>query len=161
MCLATLTGRGWAAVRRSFDGFAPVPDDHVVLLGARELDDEEREALVSSGVTWIPPGTLRADPARLRAALDALAGRAERLYLHLDLDVLDPAELRANHYACGGGLAVDEVEAAVRAAGERLEIAAVALTALDPEADAERRGPAVAARLLEAAIAATAAAPAR
>lgn len=161
MCLATLTGRCWAAVSRSFAELSPVEEDRVVLLGARELDDEERDALVSSRVAWIPPVELRRDPSRLPAALDQLASRAERLYLHLDLDVVDPGELRANHYACPGGLSVDEVASVVRAAGQRLDLAAVALTALDPDADAERRGPAVAARLLGTAVEAVGTAAAR
>ncbi|HXT50986.1 MAG TPA: arginase family protein [Thermoanaerobaculia bacterium] len=153
-CLATLAGRAWAGVSRRFDGFTPVAEERVVLLGARALDDVEREGLSNSDVAWLAPPDLRADPAALPVALDALARRADRLYLHLDLDVIDPAELRANLYACDGGLTVDEVTAAIAAAGERIEIAAVSLTAYDASADDERRGPAVAARLLAAVAAA-------
>lgn len=150
--LATLAGRAWAGVSQRFDGFTPVAEERVVLLGARDLDDAEREMLTASDVTWLPPQSLRADAAALPAALDAISSRADRLYLHLDLDAIDPAELRANLYACEGGLTVDEATAAIAAAGERLEIAAVSLTAYDASADAERRGPAVAARLLSAVV---------
>lgn len=110
--------------------------------------------LEASAVTWLPPATLRRDPARLEAALDAIAARAERLYLHVDLDVLDPGALRANLYACAGGLSVEDVVAAMGAARARLEVAAVAVTAFDPRADEERRGPEVVARLLAAVAAA-------
>jgi arginase len=106
--------------------------------------------LLASAVTWLTTESIRSEPARLDGVLDALAARAERLYVHLDLDVLDPAELRANLYACPGGLLVDEVGAAIAAAAERLELAAIAITAYDPSADPERRGSAVAARLLAA-----------
>jgi arginase len=156
MCLATLAGRAWPAVSRRLKGFTPVAEERVVLLGARTLDDAEHEMLANSKVAWLPPPAARDDAAALPAALDALASRADRLYLHLDLDVLDPAELRANLYACDGGLTVDEVAAAVTAAGDLLEIAAVALTAYDASADAEHRGPAVAARLLAAVLGAIA-----
>ena len=149
-CLATLAGRAWQGVSRSFAGFAPIAEEHIVLLGARHLDDAERELLLNSEVTWLRPSAMRDDASSLAAALDELAGRADRLYLHLDLDVIDPSELRANVYACEGGLTVDETAAAIIAAGERCEIAAVSLTAFDASADAERRGPAVAARLLAA-----------
>jgi arginase len=153
-CLATLAGRAWAGVSRRFDGFTPVEEQCVVLLGARALDDAEREMLADSEVSWLTPQAVRADAAALPAALDRLARRADRLYLHLDLDVIDPAELRANLYACDGGLSVDEVVAAIAAAAERLEIAAVSITAYDASADAEQRGPAVAASLLAAVAAA-------
>ncbi len=148
--LATLAGRAWTNVARSFAGFTPVAEERVVLLGARDLDEEEQRMLVASAVTWLPPDALRAEPARLDGALDALAARAERLYLHLDLDVLDPSELRANLYACPGGLRVDEVAAAIVAAAERLELAALSITAYDPSADSEHRGSTVVARLLAA-----------
>jgi arginase len=153
-CLATLAGRAWPAVSRRFDGFTPMEEECVVLLGSRALDDAEREMLTDSDVSWLPPQAVRDDVAALPAALDRLARRADRLYLHLDLDVIDPAELRANLYACDGGLTVDEVAAAIAAAGERLEIAAVSITAFDAAADEAQRGPAVASRLLAAVTAA-------
>jgi arginase len=153
--LATLTGRAWPAVARRRDGFAAVAEERILLLGARHLDEEERRMLLASAVTWLPTETVRGDRGRLDAALDVLAARAERLYLHLDLDVLDPSELRANTYACPGGLLVAEVEAAIAAAAARLELGAVAITAFDPTADEERRGPAVVTRLLVAVAAAT------
>ncbi|HEV8630702.1 MAG TPA: arginase family protein [Thermoanaerobaculia bacterium] len=151
MSMAAMVGRGWAAVRESFIGFTPIAEEQVVLLGARDLDEAEREALAASPVTWIPAAEARRDPARVPAALAALAQRARQLYVHLDLDVLDPAELRANRYAVEGGLGVAEVVATIRAAGERLPLGAVAITAYDPQVDVERRGPEVAAELIAAA----------
>jgi arginase len=93
----------------------------------------------------------RRDPAGPLAALDALASRSERLYLHLDLDVVDPSELRANRYATADGPTVAELVQLLRAATARIPLAAMAVTAYDPVVDVEGRGPAVAARLLAAA----------
>jgi arginase len=152
--LAVLCGRAWTGVARSFEGFTPVAESRVLLFGARDLDDDERSMLLASEVAWLRPAEVRREPAALLAALDRVASRSERLYLHLDLDVIDPADLRANLYACPGGLRVDEVVDAVRAAGERLELAAVGITAYDPQVDVEGRGPHVAASLVEAAISA-------
>jgi arginase len=152
MALATLTGRCWTTAARSFEGWAPVLEKRVVLLGARHLDPEERRALLGSRIAWLPAEDARRDRALLTTALDELAASAELLYLHLDLDVLEPSELRANRYACPGGLTVDEVVAAIAAAGQRLPLAAVAVTAYDPEHDAERKGPGVASRLLGAVV---------
>jgi arginase len=149
--LATLCGHCWRGVTAGFAGFAPLAEERVVLLGARDLDAEEQRALAASAVCWLRPAELRRDPTLLADALDALAGRAERLYLHLDLDVVDPGELRANRYATPDGPSVDELVAAIGLAAARLEVAAVAITAYDPAVDVEARGPAVAARLLAAA----------
>ena len=41
MTLATATGQCWGELARSIEGFQPVPDNAVVLLGARDLDPGE------------------------------------------------------------------------------------------------------------------------
>jgi arginase len=149
--LATLCGRCWKGVAASFDGFVPVREGHVVLFGARDLDAEEQRMLAGSQVAWVRPDDDRRDRSRLDGALDALAARVECLYLHLDLDVVDRGELRANRYAAPGGPSVDEVVAAIERAAERVPIAAVSLTAYDPAFDPDGRAPAIAVRLVAAA----------
>jgi len=77
-------------------GGAPVPADRVVLAGVRDLDSAEREALESSDVTVIgasPVETLVA----VKNALDGVP-----VYVHLDLDVLDPEDFPAQFPAPGG-----------------------------------------------------------
>ena len=106
--------------------------------------------LEGSQVGWLAPEALRGDPGRLDRALDALAASASELYVHLDLDVLDPAELRANSYAVGGGLGVEEVVSIIASTRRRMRIGAVALTAWDPSHDDEQRGVEAAARLVAA-----------
>ena len=59
------------------------------------------------------------------------------MYLHIDLDVHEPADAQANQYAVPGGLSPSTVRDLVRVVAERFEIAAAALTAYDPTFDAE------------------------
>lgn len=148
--LATLVGRCWRGVAGALAGALPVAEERVLLVGARDLDPEERRMLEGSQVGWLAPEALRGDPGRLDRALDALAASASELYVHLDLDVLDPAELRANRYAVGGGLGVEEVVSLIASARRRMRIEAVALTAWDPSHDDEQRGVEAAARLVAA-----------
>jgi len=148
--LATLVGRCWRGVAGALAGALPVAEERVLLVGARDLDPEERRMLEGSQVGWLSPEALRGDPNRLDRALEALAASASELYVHLDLDVLDPSELRANRYAVGGGLGVDDVVALIASARRRLPIGAGALTAWDPSHDDEQRGVDVAARLVAA-----------
>jgi arginase len=75
----------------------------------------------------------------LEAALDALRGRVDRVYLHLDLDALDADEARANPYAAPGGPSVDALLGALDAVFERFTVAAAALTAYDPTCDSDGR----------------------
>jgi arginase family enzyme len=60
-------------------------------------------------------------------------------WLHVDLDVLDVAEGRANQFATKGGLTVPQLLEAVRRLSRRLSIVGAAFTAYDPAADADGR----------------------
>lgn len=131
MALAALTGRCWAGMTAAIPGFRPVDPGDVVLVGARDLDGGEGEALDSAGVVRVAAGGL----AGLPGALDRLRERVDRLYLHLDLDVLDPAVGRANAFAAEGGLGAPELERVMHMARERFRVAGVALSAYDPEHD--------------------------
>jgi len=137
MALGALTGRCWSALTASIPGFRPVPDAHVVLVGARDIDAEEERLLASSRVMRVEAARMQADGARaaLDPALTELARHVSRVYLHIDLDVHDPAEAQANQYAVSGGLSAGTVRDLVRVVGERFSIVAAALTAYDPTYD--------------------------
>ena len=140
MALAALTGAAWEQLRRTIPGHRPVPEAHVVLVGARDVDPTERERLERSEIT-------RCDAADLEDALLALQERVNAVYVHVDLDVLDPAEARANDWATEGGPSADELHAAVEAVVRRFAVPAAAFTAYDPRSDRDGRVPAVAASL--------------
>ena len=112
-------------------------DAHVVLVGARDLDAEEGRLLASSRVVRVEAARMQADGARaaLDPALTELARHVSRVYLHIDLDVHDPAEAQANQYAVPGGVAAGAVRDLVRVVAERFSIVAAALTAYDPTYD--------------------------
>ncbi|GAA4530202.1 arginase family protein [Amycolatopsis samaneae] len=79
-----------------------------VLAGTRSFDDPEREAAESGLVTVVPDAT---DAAALAAALRG----AEHVYLHVDLDILDPGEFGGLNYPEPDGLSIAELVAAIDA----------------------------------------------
>jgi arginase len=151
MGLSVVTGSCWSGLASSMERFHPTPEECVLLLGARDLDAGEIRRLEASRVRHLSVARMRQDRVALVSALTELGERVERFYLHLDLDVLDPTALTANHYAAEAGLHLEELEAAIVAARGIRPLGAVALTAYDPEADVDDRGPGVAARLIRAA----------
>ena len=150
MALATVTGRCWTGMASRIPGFHPIPLEHVVLVGARDFDPAEQAALSRSGLGFVPPDAVRARgmAAALEPHLAALPARVRRLYVHLDLDVLDPAEARVNQFAAPGGLTVAQVVEAFGVIGRHRPIAAAALTAYDPAHDPDDRALNAAFRLL-------------
>jgi arginase len=116
--------------RMILDGGAVSASD-VALVGARSLDPGELELIAETGID---------------DSLDRALEGVDRVYLALDLDVLDPSEIGVL-VPEPNGLSVSEVEAVVTAAAERSPIAGVGITGLVPD---ERNAP-VARRLLAAA----------
>ncbi|HEY7635738.1 MAG TPA: arginase family protein [Gemmatimonadales bacterium] len=132
MGLAIVTGRCWRELAKGVPGFQPVPDHRVHLLGVRDLDLLEQQALAASAVTVTAPADLRS---AVNAAVRDLSGEVDGIYLHLDLDVLDPSVGRVNQFAVPGGLTLPQLERAVAAIGEGLPIVAATLSAYDPACD--------------------------
>jgi arginase len=140
MALAVATGVGWEAMSQSIPGFEPVEGRHVTICGVRALDPLEKELLNESRVSVVSAGQLRErGMGVLVPILDRLRLEVRRIYLHLDLDVLDPSEGRANRYAVAGGLSTQFVEDVVTEIGKRFAIGAAGITAYDPSGDENNR----------------------
>lgn len=89
MVLRTVLGDGPAEIVAA----RPVDARHVVLAGARAMDDAESDFIDESGLVHLSPDALTRES--LTTALEATG--ATSIYVHIDLDVLDPAE-----FACVG-----------------------------------------------------------
>ncbi len=141
MGLAIATGRAWRAIAGTIPGFRPLPEDHVMLVGARDLDAEERLQLERSHLAVVADARLRREGARaaLGPAVEALATGVCRAYIHVDLDVLDPHEAPANHLAPPGGLTLAQLQEAIALIGERVAVCGAGLASYDPSCDPEGR----------------------
>src|SRR5438874_1738296 len=96
MVLAHLCGRSVAPLL--FPGSRKIAEDRVALVGARALDTGERANLDRSRVLRIQFDRERPDGSRLIAW-----ARRRKVWLHLDVDVIDPGELPAVAFAAVGG----------------------------------------------------------
>ena len=141
MAVAMLTGHCWRNMTATVPGFRAVPESDVLMIGARDIDPLESDLLGSTAIGRVSAGAIGTT---LPARLDALAKRASEVYLHLDLDVLDPSAGSANHYAVPSGLTAHVLADAVMQIGQRFSLAAMAITAYDPEADSDGRVAAIA-----------------
>lgn len=127
---------GWchAGTTRSIDEFAPLPESKLLLVGARDLDDAEAAALGASSIVRVMAADI--DSPGAKAVLDAFADSHDAIYLHIDLDVLDPDRVGpANPYAARGGLTIESAAEIVRVLGARSRLCGLTLSAYDPAVD--------------------------
>jgi arginase len=154
MAISVAMGTAWPTLTAKLPGFLPLDPRNVVHIGARDFDPPELEVIERAGITRIRVEELDGLNTGLNTALADLATRVDQAYIHMDLDVLDPTELRANVYSVPGGMTVPQVEEVVRSTGRHLKIAAAGITAYDPDQDPEGRGVRAAETLMRALISA-------
>jgi arginase len=154
MGLAMLTGRCWRSLLRTIPGFRPVAEANILQIGARDLDPEEKRLLQQSEIGVVTPqaGEGR-DRQAIGDALDRLRGSAARIYLHVDMDVLDTGEALPNHLAVPGGFSVEVGEDAIRMIKDRFEVCAGAITSFDPSYDKDDQVLAAGIRIVQAFVA--------
>lgn len=127
---------GGMALRATFTETAlpssgAVAADRVVLVGARDLDEAER-AFVDTGAVRVLGTDTDADA----VAAAVVATGADAAYIHVDLDVLDPAVLTGVGLPTPFGLRLDELTAAIRAVRDRLPLVGASIAGFAPSSPA-------------------------
>lgn len=104
-----------------------VARDRIVTVGARVVDDDEREPL--AGLAQLSVDDLSDDNALADAVV---ATGASRVWVHIDVDVLDPAELAGVSSAAPFGTSASALSAAVRALRGRVPLAGATIAGFAP-----------------------------
>ncbi|MER6946429.1 arginase family protein [Nonomuraea sp. NPDC000554] len=126
MVLRALTGEGPAGLVPD----EPVDPRQVVLVGVRDLDPGEAAFIESNGVRHL--GLV--DPVALTDAIAEAAPhpRSAAVYVHIDLDVLDPDVFASIGCPTPGGLQPDQLLALVTAIAGRFEVAGLGIVEYEP-----------------------------
>jgi arginase len=123
MVLRTLLGDGVHGLLPA----APLAADRLVLAGVRSVDDAEDAFIAETGIARVGVGELEIG---LVAAVEKTG--AASVYLHIDLDVLDPAELASIAEPVPFGVSVAELVQAIRAVKARFRIAGASIAGFSP-----------------------------
>lgn len=150
MPLAIVTGHCYQDLWAHVGNSTPIPETQTLLVGVRDLDPQERVRLEHSAISVVTIDELQQAEQTTEGtfALDASASRVQDVYLHLDIDVVDPQEAPGVDYPASGGPSAQEVEQAICTIAKHLPIKAAALTAYNPELDQEEKTLQVGLRLL-------------
>jgi arginase len=106
---------------------SPVDPHRVVLAGTRNMDDGEAEYLESAGLAVVGADRIAEG---LGAAVDALD--VDEVYLHVDLDVLDPGEFDGVTDPQPFGASVADLTAGIAAASAGRRVVGAGLTMFAP-----------------------------
>lgn len=147
--LAGLAGPLW----RGAAGLAtPIPTNRIIIAGARDLDEKEEKLIRSTDVRLLTTEELRAGDG-LAEAVRHLVASVDQIYLHIDLDILDPHLIPSASTPSESGLDVGEAAAAIATVLASGRVSAVGIAGLNPGAGARgERSTQTALDLLEQAL---------
>jgi arginase len=140
MVLRTLLGDGPDALVAGID--RPLVPAQVWLVGGRDLDPPETAYVSAAPIRMVGVEAFK-DPVEFARGIRRVG--FERVYLHLDLDVIDPADFGSSLMRTPGGPSLDDVEALICQVTEQCE--AVGFSVVEfcdrKEGDADRLSDAI------------------
>ena len=93
MPVAVATGRALKRMRLDAHLDLPLSDRYIVMGGVRLVDPLEQQLLNHSQIEQLTVDDLRNMTAAVFAQLDRLSRLTDKIYVHIDMDVLDPREV--------------------------------------------------------------------
>ena len=137
MPLAIATGQCYPDVWSQIAEIEPIDESFVLHIGERDLDPKERELMISKNITMISTADLKATSVKnvLNPPLQTLKNRVKDVYLHIDIDILDPQEVPGVDYRTPNGLFSTEIKEIIQVISKVLKIRAVGFTAYNPIRD--------------------------
>lgn len=131
MPVAILTGLAAPRWRAASGLTEPIPTSRILLAGVRELDDQESALIKEHQVAIVTTKGIR-EGSELAGGVAALADQSDVLFLHVDLDVLDPHLVPSASTPSQHGLEIAEAAEAMATVFRTDKVAALALSSLNP-----------------------------
>jgi arginase len=116
-----------------------LPERHIVLAAARDLDPLEQDLLDRSAVERLSVADIKTQSPSIAAQMKRLEGLTDVIYVHVDMDVLDPPEVMGHPLTVPGGPTSVELAAALTEMFRNPKAAAFGV-ASTPSGDQDRDG---------------------
>lgn len=134
MGIPMIAGLCWNNLLLQIPHYQPIPISSILHLGGRHFYTEEKEFISQTGLNILPASLLLSNQENLVAsAFEKL--NTKKVYIHIDLDVLDPTISPANEYAIGDGLSKEKMLALLQKIGETYTIVGCGFASYDPQYD--------------------------
>ena len=113
MPVAVAAGHALHNIRRTSGLEEPLPMDQIVWGGVRDLDPLEADRFREYEVQQFSVEDIRSLSDELSRQMNDLAQRVDAIYVHIDMDVLDPAEVPGHDLAVTNGPSSKDLAAAM------------------------------------------------
>ena len=130
----------------------PLPFSHIVLAGVRDVDPLEQELLDRHRIERIPAAELRGTASIIQEQMKRLSGLTDRVYVHIDMDVLDPGEVAGHPLTVKGGPTSRDLAQALATMFRYPKAAALGIASYPADRDKDRISLKAAYALIEGAI---------
>jgi len=137
MDVAMLAGHGPDLLTKIFGQKPQLLEEQISIFGARDLDPSEREMLRESKVHLYTMDKIRelGPEHAMKEATKKLLRASRKIYVHIDIDVLDPNEIGATQLPVPGGLGLTECSNALRVVSQSGKLCGLAVMVFNPHKD--------------------------
>ena len=138
MPVAIAAGHALHNIRKTTGLAEPLPMSDIVWGGVRDLDPLEADRFTEYEAQQFSVQDVRELSANLKRQIDDLADRVDVIYVHIDMDVLDPAEVPGHDLAVADGPSSKDLAAAITLMFENPKTVALGIAStpsfnLDPD----------------------------
>jgi arginase len=139
MTLAVATGRCLPEMWDRAGGSATVRDQHILMAGIRDVDSGER-AIFDSGAVQVAWAEHFDNPERgFDAKLRKLREHVTDVYVHVDIDAVDPSEMPGTDFRTSGGISSARLQRAIDQVGANFRVLGATVASFSPAADEDDR----------------------
>ena len=138
MALSLLLNKCWQTLAASFQLNSGLQGKHVILIGARDVSEYEKNFISENGIQHITCEQLKTREGSAIGTACASLKQAGimRIHLHIDCDVVDPNCAVANSYSVAGGLAGEDVVKIIEQFRSMIPVSSLTVASYDPSFDA-------------------------
>jgi arginase len=116
-----------------------LPTRYIVMAGVRDTDPLEQELIDRSNIEMISVDDIRTRSANIHQQMKRLSGLTDIIYIHIDMDVLDPREVRGHSLTAPNGPTSRELAAALTDMFQYEKIAGIGI-ASTPHGERDKEG---------------------
>jgi arginase len=152
MPVAISTGLCLHHIRRASGLEPPLPMSYITMLGVRDTDPGEQYLIDTHNIPQITTKDVKTNSYRITGEIERLAALTDLIYVHIDLDILDPSVMPGLNTPVDGGPNAEELSKTLETIFKHPKVEGLGLASYPANNDPDRVGLKSIFKLVEGAI---------